>query len=91
MAPENDQEKNRADFLLVSTGIPLSAAEKNTISEALKKTFQAELAKIDHSSKLVPDTLANLPRARGGGGVGLDDFLTIGGKGTSGVVIRKPI
>lgn len=87
MTTKNDQEKNREDFLLVSTGIPLSAAEKKSISDVLQKTFMSELAKIDHSSHLVPDTLASLPRARGGVG---DDFFTIG-KGTAGVTIRKQL
>jgi hypothetical protein len=86
MATENDQEQNRADFVLVSTGIPLSAAEKKSISDALEKTFMSELAKIDHSAHIVPDVLANLPRARGG--ISGDNFLSIG-KGTSGVLLQK--
>jgi hypothetical protein len=86
MAIDHKNDQERADFLLVSTGIPLSSAEKKTISDALQKTFMTELAKIDHSSGLVSSELADLPRARGGVNI-KDDFLTLG-QGTAGVYIR---
>jgi len=82
----NDNQQNRADFLLVSTGVPLSAAEKKTISDALHKTFMSELAKIDHSSHLVSEELSALPRARGG----IESEFTDIGKATGGIYIRKP-